>query len=354
MSRRGVTLFVVAGLILVLGIAAAYLPVPYVVLNPGPTTNTLGTIKIDGKATPVIQIDGHPTYDDGGHLNFTTVSYQGGPGHELDLLTALRGWLSSSSAVVPEESLFPKGQSVKQVETQNTVEMQGSQQSAIAAALTELKLPITQVAVVASVQSGMPAQGKLQAGDEITAVDGVTTAGPSAVTNAMKTKKPGATVTLTVNRGGTSQKVAVTTIASPSDKTRAILGITLGGKYSFPFKVTISAGDVGGPSAGLMFSLGLYDKLTPGSLTGGTFVAGTGEITAAGQVGAIGGIPQKMRAARDAGAKIFLTPPDNCKEALGAKPSGLTLVKAATMDSAVKSLEALRSGAAVSSLPKCS
>jgi len=353
MSRRGATLFVVSALILVLGITAAYLPVPYVVLDPGPTTNTLGTLKIGDKAAPVIQIEGRQTYDDNGHLNFTTVSYQGGPGHELDLLTALRGWLSPSSAVVPEESLFPKGQSVKQVESQNTVEMQGSQQNAIAAALTELKIPIGQVAVVAAVQSGMPAQGKLQAGDEITGVDGVATAGPTAVTDAMKTKKPGATVTITVKRNGTEQKVAITTVAAPSETSRAILGITLGGKYSFPFRVTINAGDVGGPSAGLMFSLGLYDKLTPGSLTGGRFVAGTGEITPAGQVGAIGGIPQKMRAARDAGATIFLTPPDNCKEALGAKPSGLTLVKAATMDSAVKSLDALRSGAAVNSLPKC-
>jgi len=353
MSRRGATLAVLSVLILVLALCIRAIPVPYVVLNPGPTTNTLGSVQVNGKDTPVIQISGRPTYNDGGNLNFTTVSYQGGPGNDPDLLTALRGWLSSSSAVEPREALFPPGQSAKQVETENTVEMQGSQQNAIAAALNELKIPITQVAVVAGVQKDMPAQGKLQADDEITAVDGTATAGPTAVTTAMKTKKPGATVTLTIRRNKAEQKVAITTIASPQDKNHAILGITLGGKYVFPFQVTINAGDVGGPSAGLMFSLGLYDKLTPGSLTGGKFVAGTGEITPEGQVGAIGGIQQKMRAARDAGATVFLTPPDNCKEAENAKPDGLTLVKAGTMDSAVKSLASLQSGGSVTSLPTC-
>jgi PDZ domain-containing protein len=108
--------------------------------------------------------------------------------------------------------------------------------------------------------------------------------------------------------------------------------------------VKISVGDVGGPSAGLMFSLGIYDKLTPGSLTGGTFVAGTGTITADGEVGPIGGIQQKMIAARQAGAKVFLTPKDNCAEAVSNAPKGLRLVEADTMHGAITSLDALRTG----------
>ena len=105
--------------------------------------------------------------------------------------------------------------------------------------------------------------------------------------------------------------------------------------YKFPFKVNINVGDVGGPSAGMMFSLGIMDKLTPGAMTGGKSIAGTGTITPEGEVGPIGGIQQKMVGARDAGATVFLTPADNCAEAVKAVPDGLTLVKVATLHEAV-------------------
>jgi PDZ domain-containing protein len=353
MSRRGITLVVAGAMILALGLVGARLPVPYVILTPGPTTNTLGSININGRMTPLIQVDGHPAYDnDKGNLNFTTVSYTGGPGNQPNLLSALRGWLSGSDAVVPQVTLFPPNTSVKAVNQQNTQEMQSSQQDAITAALTEAKIPLQKHAVVHDVQKGRPADGKLQPNDEITAVDGTQTAGDDAVTNALHRTKVGQTVTLTVLRAGKSLQVPITTAPSPKDKTIPIVGVALTETYTFPFKVTVSVGDVGGPSAGLMFSLGIYDKITGAALTGGRFVAGTGTITPQGQVGPIGGIQQKMIAARDAGATLFFVPPGNCKDALGHHPSGLRLVRADTMDSAVKSLEALKANPNAS-LPAC-
>ncbi|ACY99260.1 MULTISPECIES: YlbL family protein [Thermomonospora] len=340
MSRRAATLVVASALILVLGIVGVLLPVPYVALTPGPTYNTLDKTE-DGK--PRILIDGRRVYEDGGHLNFTTVAYRGGPGNRIDLLTALRGWLDDETAIVPEETIFPKNESVKDVERENTRQMADSQSNAVAAALNQLKIPIGTRVLVDSVQAGMPAEGLLRPGDEIVAVDGRKVTGVEAVTTEMGSRKPGDKVTLTVVRGGKQQDVTVTTVAS-SDGKRAVVGVLLGQDYRFPFKVTITVGDVGGPSAGLMFSLAIVDKLTPGPLTGGKFVAGTGTITPEGRVGPIGGIQQKMIAARQAGATIFLTPADNCGDAVPAAPKGLRLVRVETLDGAIKALDALRTG----------
>jgi PDZ domain-containing protein len=117
--------------------------------------------------------------------------------------------------------------------------------------------------------------------------------------------------------------------------------------FIFPFRVNIKVGDIGGPSAGMMFALGIVDKLTPANLTGGRFVAGTGEISADGAVSAIGGIQQKMAGARAAGATIFLTPAANCGDTTGAVPAGLRLVKVATLRQAINDLTALKAGRSV-------
>ncbi|GAA4639496.1 PDZ domain-containing protein [Actinoallomurus vinaceus] len=351
MSRRAATLVVASLFILLLGLAAAFMPVPYVALRPGPTSDTLGKL---GKA-PLIQITGAKTYPTEGHLNFVTVAYQGGPGNRIDLFTALRGWLDPDVAVVPEETIFPKNVSTKKVEQENTQEMTNSQESATAAAMHELHLPTTTSVLVDSVQKGLPADGRLRPGDQITAIDGAKIKDIAGVTSAVGARKPGQTVTFTVKRDGKESQVPVTTVVSP-DKTgdkagKAIVGVILKEKYQFPVTVKISVGDVGGPSAGLMFSLGIYDKLTPEDITGGKFIAGTGTITPEGQVGPIGGIQQKMVAARNAGATIFLTPTQNCADAVAAKPKGLRLVKVDTMDGALQALTALRTGQG--NIPAC-
>jgi len=148
----------------------------------------------------------------------------------------------------------------------------------------------------------------------------------------------------------------VTPKASPDDPEKAAVGIQIQPGYDFPFDVSVRLGEnIGGPSAGLIFSLGVYDTLTPGSLTGGTDVAGTGTISGSGRVGPIGGIQQKIVAAADAGAKIFLVPPANCADALHAdvKKDEIRLVKAPTMHSAVASLKTYAKDPSAP-LPSCS
>lgn len=345
MSRRALTLMVAGFLTLMLGVVGALLPVPYVVLSPGPTENTIGDVK--GK--PVISIEGHQTYPTSGKLSLVTVAYQGGPGNRIDLFSALRGWVDPTVAVVPEETIFPPTSTAEEVEQQNTQEMTNSQDDATAAALTELKIPYKSVVSVASVQKGLPADGKFKAGDEIVSVDGVPAADRETVSAGVRKHKAGEAVTFTVNRGEQSKTVAVPTVAA-KDGT-PIVGITMQIKYKFPFKVLINVGDVGGPSAGMMFSLGIMDKLTPGAMTGGKAIAGTGTITPEGTVGPIGGIQQKMVGARRAGATVFLTPADNCAEATKAIPDGLKLVKIETLHDAVQAIDAVRTGSGTT--PSC-
>jgi PDZ domain-containing protein len=345
MSRRALTLLVSAFLVLALGIVGALSKVPYVVLSPGPTEDTLG--KVDNK--PVITVSGRETYPTDGELRLVTVAYQGGPNAKIDLLTALRGWIDPTVAVVPQETIFAPDRSQEQVEEENTVEMTNSQDNATAAALNELKIPYTTVISVVSTVKDQPAAGKLLKGDEIVSVDGTPVSEIEAVGEAVRARKPGEQVTFGVVRGGQKLDVAVRTTG---DQGKAMVGVTMQARYKFPFKVEINVGDVGGPSAGLMFSLGIVDKLTRGPLTGGKQIAGTGTITPEGEVGPIGGIAQKMVGARDAGATVFLTPADNCAEALKGVPDGLRLVKAETLSGAVQALDALSTGKG--EVPSCS
>ncbi|MCD0448105.1 PDZ domain-containing protein [Actinocorallia sp. API 0066] len=341
-NRRALTLTVVAVLVLLLALAGAVMPVPYVSLRPGPTLNTLGVNPQTDK--PLIEITGEQTYADNGHLNFTTVAYTGDPDRPLTLYGALRDWLDPDRAVVPQETIFPKGETAEEVEQENTALMADSQQTSVAAALTQMGEKLTTESVVVGVEKGMPAEGTLETGDKITAVDGTPATQTAQITGKLREYKAGQQVTLTVVRDGKERTETLTMAAHPKEPDKAVVGVKLADRYVLPIDVKMNVGDIGGPSAGLMFALGIYELLTPGSLTGGKFIAGTGTITMDGQVGAIGGIQQKMIAARDAGATVFLVPPGNCPAALDAAPDGLRLVKAETLDSAVKSLQALQDG----------
>ncbi len=340
MSRRSLTLLIAA-----VGTAAALavcvlIPVPYVILSPGPTLNTLGK---DSSGHPLITIAGHRTYPTSGHLNLVTVSAQGGPGDTFNIFAALAAWLNPQDAVVPADELYPPGQSQQQTQQQDTQEMTGSQQTATSAALEELHIPYQ--VVVAQAEQGYPAYHVLRAGDVISAVDGRAVTGQTSLSNLINAYPAGTTLTLTILRKGKTDQLKLAT--KEVDGAR-LIGVVV--SFKFPFPVTISVGDIGGPSAGLMFALGIIDKLTPMDLTGGKFIAGTGEITAGGQVQPIGGIQQKMVGARDAGATIFLTPAANCPDTKGAVPAGLRLVKVSTLAQAVTYLEAIKAGQAV---PSC-
>jgi Lon-like protease len=320
---------------------AALLPVPYVALTPGPTANTLGTV--DGRE--LITIEGRETYPTAGHLELTTVRVSGGPESSgMNLLRAIRGWIDPEVAVVPIERGYPPNETVEEVEQRTAEEMQLSQQDATAAALRALDIPVASEIAVGSVVEDAPAQGELEAGDVIVSVDGAPAVSPESVRDAVRARRPGDTIIFLVRRDGAELEVPVVAGPAPDEPEVAAVGITPVVAYSYPFTVEIEVEDVGGPSAGLMFALGIYDKLTPGELTGGDFIAGTGEIDADGEVGAIGGIQQKLVAARDEGATVFLTPAGNCAEAVGAVPDGLRLVRVETLDDAVQALDRIQLG----------
>jgi PDZ domain-containing protein len=338
MSRRSLTL-VIATLATVAAIAVTVLvPVPYVILTPGPTLNTLGT---DSSGKPLISITGHPVYKTTGNLNMVTVSFQGGPGKVLNIYKALRAWLDPSEAVVPEGELFPPGQTAQQTQAQDLEQMASSQELATAAALSELHIPYQTPVVVVSTTPGYPASKVLKPGDVITAVNGQPVTGETSLASLVTSHPAGTVLQIEVQRSG---KTVTLPVKSVSSNGTAVIGVSVQQHYKFPFTVDISVGNIGGPSAGMMFALGIVDKLTKDNLTGGKFIAGTGEITPAGQVGAIGGIQQKMVAARSAGATIFLTPAGNCANTVGAVPAGLRLVKVATLSQAVDDLEAIKAG----------
>lgn len=345
MSRRSLTLLI-ASIGTAVAIAVSVLvPVPYVILGPGPTLNTLGK---DSSGRPLISVSGRTTYPVSGHLNMVTVSYQGCAGARFNIFTALVAWLNPHQAVVPESEICPAGQTQQQTQQQDTQEMTGSQQSATAAALTELKIPYSTQVVVVQADKGLPAYGVLRAGDVITAVDGKPVTGPAGLTRLTTAYPAGTTLTVTITRNGQSRQVQVETKESGG---HPVMGVEITGRYKFPFAVTFSLNsNIGGPSAGMMFALGIIDKLTKLDLTGGKFIAGTGEIEASGTVDPIGGIQQKMVGARDAGATVFLTPASNCADTKGAVPAGLRLVKVSTLAQAVGYLRDLKAGRSV---PSC-
>ena len=332
MSRRGLTLLLACALALGLTLTAAVARVPYVALGPGPTYNTLGDV--DG--TEVLEIDGRRTYPTDGHLDLTTVGVQ----PRLTLAQALQGWFSRDLAVVPREVVFPPGRTDEQVDEDNAAAMAESQAVAVGAAARELGLEPE--VLVKELSEKAAARGKLEPGDVVLAVDGRPIRDAAQLRELVSGRDVGDPVLITYERDGRPTTVRIVTAAAGDDAKRPVIGVLT--EEAYPLDVTINLADVGGPSAGLMFSLGILDKLDEPSLTGGKYIAGTGEISTDGKVGPIGGITQKLIAARRKGAVAFLVPEANCAEALSSPPDGLTLVKVATLDEALRGLEALRNG----------
>jgi PDZ domain-containing protein len=337
MSRRVVTMVTGAVLLIALAVGGSQLPVPYAELGPGPTLDTLGT---DQSGNEIIKVTGRPADRAEGHLDLTTVSVR----DRLDLLGAMRGWLDPERAVVPREEIFPPGQTEQETDEKNTRDFVVSQDSAELAALAYLGL--TKV-VVSSVESDSPSYRKLAAKDVITAVAGRRVATMAELGTVLRETRPGTTVPVAYVRGGRAGTTRVTTIEGQDEngRTRAVLGVGVTLESTAPFKVSIQLDDrIGGPSAGLMFALGILEKLGPDDLTGGRFIAGTGQIDVSGAVGPIGGIPLKLIAARAKGATVFLVPAANCAEAVRRPPAGLQLVRVESLRGAVDALKALRAG----------
>jgi PDZ domain-containing protein len=334
-TRRIAVLTTGAVLLVVFGLLGTLLPVPYVAQVPGPTFNTLGDI--DG--SPIITVTGREENRVRGNLNLTTVGIsQSG----LSLVEAVEGWFDPEVSIVPEEAVYPPDQSPDKTREVNRQAFLTSEQSAESAALGHLGYP--KKVVVEDVPSGSASQGQLETGDAIDALDGHPTPTAATLTTALAAIPGGRQVSITYTRLGKPGSVSVTTKAATGTRKGSLLGIAVRDAPYAPFRIGIHVADVGGPSAGLMLTLGVLDLVGPADLTHGKVIAGTGTIDADGTVGPIGGIPLKMVAARKLGAVLFLVPAGNCAEAKAAPSPGFPLAKVATLADALKALDDFGSG----------
>ncbi|MFE3192354.1 PDZ domain-containing protein [Nocardia sp. NPDC059240] len=334
MNRRIITLLAALIPILALGVVGSVVTVPFVALGPGPTFNTLG--EVEGKQ--VVDVQGAPLKPTTGNLNMTTVSVR----DRLNIFEALGLWIDGQHGLVPRAEVYPPGQSRDEVDKSNQQQFKDSEDSAELAALNYLKLP-TEVRLVNVSEDG-PAKELLKKDDEIVSIDGKAVATTKDVVTAISSTKPGTPVHLVVRRDNQEQNVEIPVGARPDDSGKGYLGVTPSEFSKGPVKVDFNLGEIGGPSAGLMFTLAVIDKLTTGDLSGGKFVAGTGTIDPDGKVGPIGGIQYKMIAAHDAGAVTFMVPAANCNEAAQRTPDGLRLVKVDNLADAVQALQDLNAG----------
>ncbi len=326
--------------IVIFGVLLAAVPVPYVALGPGPTFDTLG--EFDGK--PVVAIEGTPVQPTSGHLNMTTVSQRDG----LTLGQALAFWGSGEDQLIPRDLVFPPEKSRDDIQKSQDADFQRSEDNAEYAALNYLKFPKS--VTVQKVTDPGPSLGKLQPGDALDAVNGTKTPTIEAFTALLKATKPGQEIVIDYRRQNSAPGTARITLGKNDDRDYGYLGVAVQDAPWAPFSVDFNLANIGGPSAGLMFSLAVVDKLTTGDLNGSKFIAGTGTIGPDGTVGPIGGISHKMSSAQEAGATVFLVPADNCDEARTATGNSMELIKAETLTQTIDALHTLTSGG---SPPRC-
>ena len=338
-SPRSITAAtVLLGLML---LVASFVPLPYLTFAPGPVYNTLG--KVEG--TSLVTISGRQTYDVSGELDMTTVREFGGPEQGVYLADAIRAWLDPAVTVVPKEKVYPDDSVTdKQVELQQAEDFRLSQAEAVGAALNYLKIPVTEQILATTIVKGSPSDGVIRAGSQIISVDGALIRKPSDVVQAVRSKPIGSRLDFVIVKDGQQVTKTLTTAKNPNDPKLPFVGMMVGVNYKAPFDIKFELDNVGGPSAGTMFALSIIDRLTPGAMTGGKHIAGTGTIDGDGQVGPIGGIAQKMVGAKRAGATLFLAPAENCNEVVGNIPKGLTVARVATLTEAVDIVTAYGKG----------
>ncbi len=339
------TLFGVFGL--------AVLPTPYVIERPGPVFDTLGSVTVGDEEVPLIEIPSEPTFETEGSLSLLTVNVYGNRDQPPSWFDVIRAWLDPSQSVVPIDSVFPAGVSTEDRREQSRIDMENSQQEAVAAALRALGEPYESQLRVVETLPESPAEGILRGDDIILAVDGEPVRDVTALRAAIAANGTADPVSIGIVRGGSERTLEVTPVLSEGEERVPVIGVLIAGEYVFPFDVNIELENVGGPSAGMMFALGIIDKLTPGSLAGGAEVAGTGTIGADGTVGPIGGIVQKMHGAVGFGADWFLAPVGNCDEVVGNVPGDLEVFAVATLDEAIGVLQTIADEGDLGELARC-
>lgn len=334
----------------------SFLPTGYVVQQPGPVFNTLGTAETsDGEEIPLISIEGAQTYPTAGALDLTTVQVRGNRDSTPSWFELASAWFDPSRAIMPVDSVFPPEQSTEERNEMSALDMVNSKQDGIAAALIELGYDVGTKVRVVSIADASPAVGHLEVDDVVVSANGEPIDTNDEL-RALIQQGEGTALDLVIERDGTEKNLEITPVwvvdeASPEGAWRMGVGITH--DYDFPIDVTIQLDNVGGPSAGQMFALGIIDTLTPGELNGGKQVAGTGTIRADGVVGPIGGIRQKLHGARGAGAEYFLAPVINCDEVVGHVPNGMRVFAVEDLDDALAVLAGIRGESDLDALPSC-
>jgi PDZ domain-containing protein len=299
---------------------------PYFVFSPGPTENVVEHISVDGATT-------YPTNSE---LLLTTVYYR-----QANLFQILDAWIDPAESVVPRDQVIPPGVTQEENLRVARAQMDNSQVDATIVALSKYaNYPANhgQGVLVENVYAETPSEGKLFPGDVITEVDGSPVNSADDVGARIQAAGVGTPLQFTVVAGGKTQTIEIVP-AKVEDVDRPVIGVSL--VQNFPFTVDFTAGNIGGPSAGLMWTLGLGDLLTPGDLSGGIVIAGTGTIAPDGTVGPIGGVEEKVVAAERAGATVFFAPVQDAKAAR-AVADHITVVPVATYDQALNYLERSR------------
>ncbi|MCA1305843.1 ATP-dependent serine peptidase containing a PDZ domain protein [Microbacterium esteraromaticum] len=357
-SRRNngtITGVVALSVALVALVGLTFMPTQYVIQRPGPIYDTLGTaLNADGEEVPLIEVEGARTYPTAGTLDLTTLQVVGNRERTPTWFELAIAWFDPSRAVVPLDSVFPAGVTTEQRDARNADLMVDSQHEATAAALIELGYDVGAEVKVVEALVDTPSEGVLEPGDTIVSVDGIDVDSASVLRDRIQ-QGEGDAVDLVVDRDGEQIELSLT----PDETTDAagdpfwLIGVSLTTEYDFPVDVHLQLDNVGGPSAGMMFALGIIDTMTPGNLNGGENVAGTGTIDATGTVGPIGGIRQKMHGARDGGAAVFLAPASNCDEVVGHVPAGLDVYSTDSLEQSLEILEVVAEGDDTAQLATC-
>jgi PDZ domain-containing protein len=337
-------------IVIFLMIALLLTPVPFIKISPGPLFNTVGK-EMDQE---VISINGVKTYLSKGELNFTTVSETGGPFGRLVLIDAISAWIDPTQAVVPSSDLYPEVVDPEVIKKENERAFSGSQTDAIAAALRYLKIPVEVKVVVDSVVVDSPSDGKIEPGDVVISVDKIEVKTAADVVRLVQLRKPNEVIELTISRNKNVETALVTGTELKSDTSKASIGISIGPGIDPPYDFKFGVAEVGGPSAGLMLTLGIIDELTENDLTAGKIIAGTGTINYLGEVGPIGGIRQKLEGAQNGGAQLFLAPIDNCDEISSDNYKAMPVVAVSTLASAIKAIETFTKTGSIKGLKTCS
>ncbi len=350
-AKRSRILVMIAALIslVALTVVAFTVPIPYGSLRPGPAFNTLGEFE----KSPMIEFgSGVTTYPTSGSLFFTTVSVTRADAN-MSLLEAIAIYLEPNSRLVPIEVLYPESQTQEQADQMGAAQLDQSKSDAEVAGVRAAGYVVDEWTEVYNVLDDSPAVGIIEPGDRVTKINNVPTKTPNEVVTLIRQLTVGEPVDVTTMRDGIEQTNTFITYATKEEPDIPRVGIGLMSGYDVPIEVDNNVGHtIGGPSAGMMFALAIYDKLTPGALTGGKAIAGTGTIASDGTVGPVGGLEQKMAGAAGQGAKIFLSPAQNCAEALQADNDDLILVKVTKLSDAIEAIKAFASGK-TAGLPSC-